>query len=270
MDFATLIGQLGPDARDAVSQFYFEDGGGRNYGDDFSINPNNSVPAPSPATNTANGGAAPIVGGLPSGNKGLFGILGGAGSSAAGQPGFYFGEDGVPTYGDTAADVTPVIGIQSGGDGIMGILKSEGYNDTYNYQNIDPSAYLDDKKEGASRLFADIIRAQTQDYLTRFAPIEDYLASTITRTGTTFLEGDMNRTREAIMDGAQSARGQYTRQFERYGVAGRQLDNTNATTSALVGGMNDTRDRDVDRKIALLGGGLGSIAQKARAQQGAG
>ncbi len=203
MDYATLIGMLGPDARQEVSQFYF-------------------------------------------------------------------GDDGVPTYGDTAPDMTPVIGIQSGGDGFMGFLGSKGYDDTNNYQNINPSAYLSDDKEGASRLFADIIRAQTQDYLTRFAPMEDYLAGTITQTGTTFLEGDMDRTREAIMGGAQSARDQYTRQFERYGVAGRQLDNTNATTSALVGGMNDARDRDVDRKIAILGGGLGSIGMKSRAQQGAG
>jgi len=203
MDFATLIGQLGPDARDAVSQFYF-------------------------------------------------------------------GDDGVPTYGDNVPDPTPVVGVQRDGDGIAGILTARGYDNTNAYQNINPNAYLDDDKEGASRLFADIIRAQTQDYLTRFAPIEDYLAGTITRTGTTFLEGDMERTREAVMGGAQSARDQYTRQFERYGVMGKQLDNTNATTSALVGGMNDTRDRDVDRKIALLGGGLGSIGMKSRAQQGTG
>jgi len=203
MDFATLIGQLGPDARDAVSQFYF-------------------------------------------------------------------GDDGVPTYGGNAPAQTPVTGTEDAG--IAGIFGGTGasYDYTNNYQNINPNAYLDDDKEGASRLFADIIRAQTQDYLTRFAPIEDYLASTITRTGTTFLEGDMERTREAVMGGAQSARDQYTRQFERYGVMGKQLDNTNATTSALVGGMNDTRDRDVDRKIALLGGGLGSIGMKSRAQQGTG
>ncbi len=133
---------------------------------------------------------------------------------------------------------------------------------------INPNAYLGDDKEGASRLFADIIRAQTQDYLTRFAPIEDFLAGTITQKGTTFLEGDMQRTQDAIRQGAQSARDQYTRRFERYGVAGRQLDNNLAETSAMVGGMNDARDRDVDRKIALLGGGLGSISMKSRSQQG--
>lgn len=143
------------------------------------------------------------------------------------------------------------------------------YNPTNNYSGINPSAYAGDDKEGASRLFADIIRAQTDDYLNRFAPIEDFLAGTITRTGTTFLEGDMARTREAVMGGGLSAQGQYSRNLERYGVMGKQLDNSMATTSALVGGLNDTRDRDEDRKLALLGGGLGSIAPKIRSSQGA-
>jgi len=147
---------------------------------------------------------------------------------------------------------------------------------TYNYsanQNpyggINPNAYAGDDKEGASRLFADIIRAQTDDYLNRFAPIEDFLAGSITGTGTTFLEGDMARTRESVLGGAQSARGQYSRNLSRYGVQGNALDNSMATTSAMVGGLNDTRDRDEDRKLALLGGGLGSIAPKIRSSQGA-
>lgn len=143
------------------------------------------------------------------------------------------------------------------------------YNPSNNYSGINPNAYAGDDKEGASRLFADIIRAQTDDYLNRFAPIEDFLAGTITRTGTTFLEGDMARTREAVMGGGLSAQGQYSRNLERYGVMGKQLDNSMATTSALVGGLNDTRDRDEDRKLALLGGGLGSIAPKIRSSQGA-
>ena len=85
MDFATLIGQLGPDARDAVSQFYF-------------------------------------------------------------------GDDGVPTYGDTVPDVTPLTGVQRDGTGIAGILTARDYDNTNAYQNINPNAYLDDDKEGASRL----------------------------------------------------------------------------------------------------------------------
>lgn len=144
------------------------------------------------------------------------------------------------------------------------------YNPNQNpYGGVNPSAYAGDDKEGASRLFADIIRAQTEDYLNRFAPIEDFLAGTITRTGTTFLEGDMARTRESVMGGGLAAQGQYSRNLERFGVMGKQLDNSMATTSALVGGLNDTRDRDEDRKLALLGGGLGSIAPKIRSSQGA-
>jgi hypothetical protein len=79
----------------------------------------------------------------------------------------------------------------------------------------------------------------------------------------------MARTRESILGGAQSAVGQYSRNLSRYGVQGNALDNSMSTTSALVGGLNDTRDRDEDRKLALLGGGLGSIAPKIRSSQGA-
>ena len=143
------------------------------------------------------------------------------------------------------------------------------YNPSNPYSGVNPNAYAGDDKEGASRLFADIIRAQTEDYLNRFAPIEDYLASSITSKGTTFLEGDLARTRESVLGGGAAAAGQYQRNFERYGITGRTLDNSMATTSALVGGLNDTRDRDEDRKIALLGGGLGAIAPKIRSSQGA-
>ena len=137
------------------------------------------------------------------------------------------------------------------------------------YSSVDPQSYLADKKNGASELFADIISAQTDDYLNRFAPVEDFLANTITSTGTTFLEGDMQRTKQAIRGGANSARGQYQRNLSRFGIQGGGLNNSMETVGAMVGGLNDTRDRDVDRKTALLGGGLGAIAPKIRSSQGA-
>ena len=153
----------------------------------------------------------------------------------------------------------------------LGTNAAPNYNYTggNSYASVNPNAYLGDEKEGASRLFADIIRSQTSDYLNRFAPVEDFLASSITSTGTTFLEGDMQRTRNAITGGAASARGQYQRNLSRFGIQGGALDNSMDEVSALVGGMNDTRDRDADRKIALLGGGLGAIAPKVRSSQGA-
>ena len=71
------------------------------------------------------------------------------------------------------------------------------------------------------------------------------------------------------MGGARSAQGQYSRNLSRFGVQGGVLDNSMDTVGAMVGGLNDTRDRDADRKIAILGGGLGSIAPKIRSSQGA-
>ena len=207
----------------------------------------------------------------------LLGILGTEARQAVAE--FYLNEDGVPTYGPNYQPPTTGMGTGPAYSSFMGGFFGDIQGDAEqaaqaaqfaNTGRINPNAYLGDEKEGASRLFADVIRAQTQDYLTRFAPIEDFLAGSITQKGTTFLEGDMQRTQDAIRQGAQSARDQYTRRFERYGVAGRQLDNNLAETSAMVGGMNDARDRDVDRKIALLGGGLGSISMKSRAQQGGG
>ena len=207
----------------------------------------------------------------------LLGILGPDARQAVAE--FYLNEDGVPTYGPNYQPPTTGMGTGPAYSNFMGSafmgLQGDAEQAMQAAQfagtgRINPNAYLGDEKEGASRLFADVIRAQTQDYLTRFAPIEDFLAGSITQKGTTFLEGDMERTQDAIRQGAQSARDQYTRRFERYGVAGRQLDNSLAETSAMVGGMNDARDRDVDRKIALLGGGLGSISMKSRAQQGGG
>lgn len=167
-------------------------------------------------------------------------------------------------YGDGSGQAASI--------GNTGTAASPVYNYNANqnpYGGVNPNAYAGDDKEGASRLFADIIRAQTQDYLNRFAPIEDFLAGTITRTGTTFLEGDLERTRDAVLGGGLAAQGQYSRNLERFGVMGKQLDNSMATASAMVGGLNDTRDRDEDRKLALLGGGLGSIAPKIRSSQGA-
>ncbi len=124
-------------------------------------------------------------------------------------------------------------------------------------------------EECAACGFAGCMLGVVKDYVNRFAPIEDCLAGTITRTGTAFVGGDLGRTREAVLGGGLAAQGQYSRNLERYGVMGKQLDNSMATASAMVGGLNDTRDRDEDRKLALLGGGLGSIAPKIRSSQGA-
>ena len=133
------------------------------------------------------------------------------------------------------------------------------------YSNINPYRYsgMDPKDGPGDRLLADLIRAQTRDYQTRFAPIENMLASSITRTGTTFLPQDLERTRGAITGAAQNVQGMSNRAASRIGVQGAQMDQNN-TTSTLVGGLNETRARDSDRRLQLLTGGLSGITQSAR------
>ena len=79
---------------------------------------------------------------------------------------------------------------------------------------------MNPKDAPGDKLFADIIRAQTTDYETRFAPFEDALAGMITRTGTTNLAGDLERTRGAITGAAQNVQGMANRSAERLGIAG--------------------------------------------------
>lgn len=138
------------------------------------------------------------------------------------------------------------------------------------YGSINPYAYSNMSRRDApgDQLYADIVRAQTADYLNRFAPIENYLASQITATGTRSLEGDLERTRSAVIGAGSNVAAQQGRAMERFGVQ-READlaNQNSTVSALVGGLNDTRLRDQDRRMALLTGGLGALSQKARSSQ---
>lgn len=135
------------------------------------------------------------------------------------------------------------------------------------YANIDPYRYggMDQRDAPADKLYADLIRAQTQDYMTRFAPVETMLASEITATGTKQLPEDLRRTRDVIGQTSENVMGQQRRQAQRYGVDyDPSLTANNSTVSAMVGGLNDTRMRDVDRRQALLTGGLGAVGQKAR------
>ena len=140
----------------------------------------------------------------------------------------------------------------------------------YGPTRVNPYRYsgMDRRDAPGDKLYADLIRAQTADYMRRFAPTEDFLAGQITATGTKSLEGDLDRTRSAVLGAGLNVRAQQGRQMERYGVANdTALADQNSTVSALVGGLNDTRLRDQDRRMALLTGTGGSIAQKARSNR---
>ena len=153
---------------------------------------------------------------------------------------------------ETAAQVGSFYGYPQGGNA---------------YSQIDPYAYSDlgrDEKP-ADKLYADIIRAQTQDYMNRFAPVENDLISRITPTGTTSLAGDLQRTQQAVLGAGMNVQGQQNRSMERLGLYGNSsIGNGNDTVGALIGGLNDTRMRDTDRRMQLLTGVGGAVAQRAR------
>lgn len=160
-------------------------------------------------------------------------------------------------------------GMQAGPMRGMGGGYFQNYGSNYNpsnpYSNINPYRYagLDNKENPGDKLLADLIRAQTRDYQTRFAPVENMLASSITRTGTTFLPQELERTRSSITGASQSVQGTMNRDAQRMGIAPQQMDQ-NSVTASMVGGLNQTRTRDEDRRLQLLTGGLSGITQGAR------
>ena len=93
-----------------------------------------------------------------------------------------------------------------------------------------------------------------------------FLAGQITATGTNQLGNDLARTREAVLGASQNVYGQQQRNMQRYGFSGapQSTASRNATVGTLVGGLNLTRQRDADRRNALLVGGLGDLGAKAR------
>lgn len=153
---------------------------------------------------------------------------------------------------ETAAQVGSVYGSPQGGNP---------------YAQIDPFAYsgMSRSRNPGDKLYADLIRAQTVDYMTRFAPVEDDLISRITPTGTTSLAGDLERTQQAVLGAGMNVQGQQNRSMERLGVYGNSnIGSSMDTVGALVGGLNDTRLRDSDRRMQLLTGVGGAVAQRAR------
>jgi hypothetical protein len=141
------------------------------------------------------------------------------------------------------------------------------YNSSNPYANINPYRYagLSPEDNPGDKLYADLIRAQTQDYNTRFAPMENFLAGQITATGTKSLAGDLERTRSNIGGAVTNVQGQQDRNMARMGLQNTSnIANSTTAVGGLVGGLNDTRLRDSDRRQSILSGSLSGIAQKAR------
>jgi len=142
-----------------------------------------------------------------------------------------------------------------------------GYSSDNPYAQINPYkySYMDAKDQPGDQLYADLIRAQTQDYNQRFAPIENFMAGQLTATGTKSLEGDLANTRENMNAAAANVQSQQNRNMGRMGLQNTgNVFNSMTAVGGLVGGLNDTRLRDADRRQSILSGSLSGISQKAR------
>jgi hypothetical protein len=142
-----------------------------------------------------------------------------------------------------------------------------GTGETNPYSNINPNryAYMAKKDMPGDKLYADLIRAQTRDYNQRFAPIENFMAGQITATGTKSLGADLDRTRSNMGSAVTNVQGQQNRDMARMGLQGNSnVANSTTAVGGLVGGLNDTRLRDADRRQSILSGSLSGISQKAR------
>tara|TARA_B100000768_G_scaffold165550_1_gene168208 strand:+ start:126 stop:647 length:522 start_codon:yes stop_codon:yes gene_type:complete len=142
-----------------------------------------------------------------------------------------------------------------------------GYGQSYDpnnpYSGFSTSAGYGDN--GGDDLYADLIRAQTRDYNQRFAPIENFLAGQITATGTKSLGDDLARTRSSSLGAVANVQGQQNRSMGRMGLANTSnIANSTTAVGGLVGGLNDTRLRDTDRRNSILSGSMSGISQKAR------
>jgi len=142
------------------------------------------------------------------------------------------------------------------------------YDPNNPYGNINPYRYSNMSPEDnpADKLLAELTRAQLEDYRQRFEPVENALVGSITATGTTQIGADLDRTRSAVIGSAENVRGQSNRFRERYGLSAMQqtTERSNATTGALVGGLNATRAVDAERRDAIISGGLSAVGQQTR------
>ena len=164
-----------------------------------------------------------------------------------------------PTYANYLGNLSPDVSQQ-----VDAFYGTQNYNA---YSNINPNQYAgySTKDNPGDKLYADLIRAQTQDYNQRFAPVENFMAGQITATGTKSLAGDLANTRSNMGSAVTNVQGQQNRDMGRMGLQGSSnVANSTTAVGGLVGAVNDTRLRDADRRQSLLSGSLSGISQKAR------
>lgn len=127
------------------------------------------------------------------------------------------------------------------------------------YSSIDPYSYFGDKKNGAANLSAAVQRAQYQDYLNRFAPVENYAVGQVQGRNTADLGFDLARARASTANAGTNLQGQQERAMGRFGLQykGQDISKSNDVIGSQVAAMNQSRLADENRALSLVGGSAG-------------
>lgn len=166
-----------------------------------------------------------------------------------------FGLGGMPSGYNTFNDAPAGTITEGAGSGLYG--GNLDYNPTSSaYGDIDPSSYLYDKKKGASNLNAAVQRAQYQDYLNRFAPVENYLVGQVDGRNTKDLGYDVARANQSVANAGLNLQGQQGRAMGRFGLASTapSIANSNEIVGGQVAAMNQARIADEARALQLMSG----------------
>ena len=141
-----------------------------------------------------------------------------------------------------------------------------GYNPINPYANVfEPISTATTGDYGAQEALARLYDAEYQDYLNRFFPVEQQLMSEMQGGFGAQQQAEVERAQRTAARTFANLRGQEQRRRAGFGMnvdmeTNNALDR--AETSSIVAARNFARMRSEERRMQILSGGLGSIAQQ--------
>ena len=136
--------------------------------------------------------------------------------------------------------------------------------ETDSYYGRDPR-YVDPFQSGdfaAQETLSDLYEQEFQDYLNRFFPIEQDLITQMTTDFSGLQREEIDRAQAAVARQFATSRGTRMRNLQSFGLTGSGRDFSNnfnrSEVSALVAARNFARERAEQRRLEVLGGGVGS------------
>lgn len=125
-------------------------------------------------------------------------------------------------------------------------------------------------KDRARETRAMLARAEFEDYKKRFLPVELRAINEMTTDFGTLTNQELDRSAYAINNAYKAGLGMQSRRLARYGLSA-PTDNSamnRSNVSTLVGGLNYATQNAEDRRNAFIGGGMSSLAEVKKDEEG--